>query len=223
MRRNRTFRKFEDWHAHDVEQKLGISPRMHWEAVDAWLAQAEDWPPEHEHFLERLHRNLYDSHDSWNESELQLQFIGPLLALVDLKGPGFASFSQRKLSAQLGEHHVEGCVDWITASGTYEPITPYFFLHEYKRQTGTEASPLGQLLISMLAAATLNADGKPIYGCYVLGRYWSFVLLDGQQYGFSQGFDALDRGELGRIWHTLRRTRELIVQRVAEELNLKQP
>ncbi len=217
MRRKRTFRKFEDWHAHDVEQKLGIRPRMHWEAVEAWLARADDWPPEHEVYLERLHRNLFAFHANWNEQELQLQFIGPLLALIQLNGSGFASFSQRKLSARVGEYFVEGYVDWMTASGSYEPITPYFFLHEYKRQKGFEADPLGQLLISMVAAATLNADGKPIYGCYVLGRYWSFVLLEGQEYGFSQGFDALDRGELGRIWHTLRRTRELIAQRVAEE------
>jgi hypothetical protein len=217
MRRNRTFRKFEDWHAHDVEQKLGIRPQKEWEAMSDLVSEESDWPAEHDNLLQRLQNNLYESHENWNESELQLQFIGPLLSLVELKGPGFASFSQRKLVAQLGDYRVEGYVDWMTASGTYEPIKPYFFIHEYKRQMGAETSPLGQLLIAMLAAATLNADGKPIYGCYVLGRYWSFVLLQGQHYGVSQGFDALDRGELGRIWHTLRRTRELIVQRVAEE------
>ena len=134
-----------------------------------------------------------------------------------LNGEGFSMFAQRPLAAEVGGYKVRGHVDWMTASGSYEPYKPYFFLHEYKRQKASEADPLGQLLISMIAAQTLNDDGLPVYGSFVIGRSWSFVLMHGKEYSFSQAFDSLDEGELGRIWHTLHRTRELIVQRVAAE------
>jgi hypothetical protein len=54
----------------------------------------------------------------------------------------------------------------MLASGSYEPESPYFFIHEYKRMKQSEADPLGQLLIAMIAARTINADEKPIYGCH---------------------------------------------------------
>ena len=87
-------------------------------------------------------------------------------------------------------------------------------MHEYKRSQGTEADPLGQLLIAMVAAQRLNADGQPLYGCYVIGKFWHFVLLEGQTYSVSQGYDATDAGELRIIWSVLVHTKQLIEERV---------
>ena len=65
-----------------------------------------------------------------------------------------------------------------------------------------------------VAAQRLNADGQPLYGCYVVGSYWRFVLLEGQTYSVSQGYDASDAGELRIIWSALMNTKQLIEERV---------
>jgi hypothetical protein len=90
-------------------------------------------------------------------------------------------------------------------------VSPYFFLHEYKRFKGSEANPLGQVLSAMLAAQTLNhtAD-QPIYGCFVYGRAWTFVLLQGQTYAAGQAYDAADPEEIVKIWSILQDTKRRI-------------
>jgi hypothetical protein len=102
----------------------------------------------------------------------------------------------------------------MVATGTYEPEQPYFFLHEYKRYKGSEADPLGQLLIAMIAAQHLNEEGLPLYGCFVAGETWRFVLLEGKEYGVSKGYDATNEQELHIIWNILQHTKQIIEERV---------
>ena len=70
----------------------------------------------------------------------------------------------------------------ITATGKRVPKHPYFFIHEYKKELESSSDPLGQLMIAMVAAQHLNQDGNPLYGAYVVGRSWNFVILDGKEY-----------------------------------------
>ena len=44
----------------------------------------------------------------------------------------------------------------------------------------------------MVAAQARNAHGKPIYGCYVMGRFWHFVVLHEKEYSVSDAFKATD-------------------------------
>jgi hypothetical protein len=88
----------------------------------------------------------------------------------------------------------------MVASGQYEPESPYFFIHEYKKTKGTDADPEGQLLITMLAARTLSETTEPLYGCFVLSKFWHFVYLEGNEYCVSEGFDATGERELTIIY-----------------------
>ena len=68
-------------------------------------------------------------------------------------------------------------------------------MHEYKREVEATGDPLGQLLIAMVGAQRGNAQRQnteafPLYGCYVLGRNWFFVILEDQQYAVSRAYDA---------------------------------
>ena len=81
-------------------------------------------------------------------------------------------------------------MDFVVAVGKSKPIQPFFFLHEYKRTRGRDNDPLAQLLVEMLVARELNDHSYPLYGCYVQGRNWFFVVLDGQKYSESIAFDA---------------------------------
>ncbi len=153
--------------------------------------------------------------NDWNESDLRINFIGPLLFFVDFRGEGFMGFNDRPLSAEIGDYRIYGYADWLVArkSLTNTPLEPYFFIHEYKKFRATESDPLGQLLAAMLVAQTLNNDEQTVYGCYIVSNFWHFVLLERKIYAVSQGFDATDKDELGRIWSILVETKRRIGER----------
>jgi hypothetical protein len=62
-------------------------------------------------------------------------------------------------------------------------------LHEYKPEIGGN-DPKGQLLAAMLTCEYLNDKKFPIYGCYVVGKFWYFVVLDGNDYDVSHAYDT---------------------------------
>ncbi|MEM9847971.1 MAG: hypothetical protein AAF847_08775 [Bacteroidota bacterium] len=85
---------------------------------------------------------------------------------------------------------LKGRVDLILADGDYEPHAPFFFIHEYKKEKGTADDVIAQLLSAMLVAQELNEDEQSLYGCYVIGRLWFFVVLEGKTYSISSGHIA---------------------------------
>jgi hypothetical protein len=210
---------FSDWRTVDVEwafelKRVDVLPTLH-----AWIdGPLLDCPQGLEGVFEQLRLRLRRMEYSWNEYETMAGFIAPLLSLVSFPGAYHNLFHQRSLTLRDNGHKAEGSVDGLVAFGIDKPEVPFFFLHEYKRSQGTEADPLGQLLIVMVAAQRLNADGQPLYGCYVIGKFWHFVLLEGQTYSVSQGYDATDAGELRIIWSVLMHTKQLIEERVRQIL-----
>jgi hypothetical protein len=44
----------------------------------------------------------------------------------------------------------------------------------------------------MLAAQYSNDNGKPILGCYIIGRAWYFMALVGNEYAISKDFSCVD-------------------------------
>jgi hypothetical protein len=218
MAKQKNFHTFEQWHEFDIRERFSITPNPDSEALGLWTAVHGEINPAWLSFVESLRTELLDFYNSWNEQELFGKFIAPIFNTVGWRTSHTNLFHNRPLRAEIKGYKVHGMVDGMVASGSYEPIKPYFFLHEYKRMKQAEADPLGQLLIAMLAARELNRDGKPLYGCYIIGRYWTFVLLEGDTYAQTQGYDATDKEELKTIWLILDKTKQIIIRRVAEEL-----
>jgi hypothetical protein len=52
----------------------------------------------------------------------------------------------------------------------------------------------------------------------VIGTYWRFVLLEGDTYCQSQGYDASDEGEIQIIWSILHQTKLYVEERVMQSL-----
>jgi hypothetical protein len=218
MKKIKSFRKFKDWDALDIEILLGIPQVQHLALLSDWIANQNINAIEPHALLASLREELIRYYRAWNEAELQCRFIGPLLHSIHLHGKYYNNFFERKLKAEIATYRVEGIVDFMVASGTYEPEQPYFFLHEYKRFKGTEADPLGQLLIAMIAAQQYNSDGLPVYGCFVAGETWRFVILVGKEYATSQAYDATNEQELRIIWSILNHTKMIIEERVEAHL-----
>jgi hypothetical protein len=213
MKKNKTFKHFHDWKADDIHLLLGIKPNIKpTPALLHWIQYQADAPPTD--WLEPLRIQLFFRVHEWNEEELVFFFISPLITRIGFSGEGYQGFLGRKMTFQFGDLKSDGQPDFVVASGTYEPEQPYFFLHEYKRYKGTEADPLGQLLIAMIAAQNDNNNGLPIYGCFVAGATWTFVLVEGNQYSTSQSYDAKDENELIIIWNILHHTKIIIEDRV---------
>ncbi len=142
--------------------------------------------------IEELRRQLLESVESWNEDELKFMFISPFIKLVNFFSPKYKVFTQRKLSVSYenGTKITSGNVEFMIAKGIQTPKKPFFFLHEYKPEKRRDNDPLGQLLIGMVAAQVQNADGETLYGCYVSGRSWFFVVLEDKEYAVSNSYNA---------------------------------
>lgn len=194
-------KNFEQWLAEDVERSFGIErirPQEHI-GMQVWL-EAQNHNAELSSNVKRLQNLLADNVDIWNEDELKIMFIGPLLIEADFNNyPHYKVFSQRKVTLKTEQGEASGKVEWMVAQGKQIPRHPFFFLHEYKSEKASGNDPLGQLLIAMVYAQKENADNLPIHGVYVLGRFWFFVLLEDKTYSVSPAFDATKVEDLAAI------------------------
>ena len=184
-------RNFENWDTQDLEIEFGLIQLRQMPLLEDWLKSTTTLTENETNLVEYLRNKLLDNADFWNEDELKLQFIAPLLLVVNFDMPNIKVFSQRPLSATINGIEIGGRVDFMLAKGKQKPIQPYFFIHEYKQESKKGSSdPKGQLLSELLTAYHRNDSKFPLYGCYVVGRSWFFVILDGQNYAVTYAFDA---------------------------------
>jgi hypothetical protein len=79
----------------------------------------------------------------------------------------------------------------MLAKGRQIPEVPLFFIQEYKPESGPNGDPIGQLLVEMVTCQTLNDSfDEPLYGCYIIGRNWHFMVLQGNEYAVSNAYNA---------------------------------
>jgi hypothetical protein len=186
--------KFSKWMMDDVEQEFGIRKHKTLPALQTWLNANTPISAAHKEMLLELRELLREYANDWNEEELKMKFISFIIRLADLDGETYHTFLERELRAEVqGVHSVikaSGTVDLMLASGVRAPRKPFFSFHEYKKERNSANDPQAQLLVSLLAAQAINDDGLPLYGCYVVGRNWFFLALDGKEYDVSLAYDA---------------------------------
>jgi hypothetical protein len=185
--------------------------------LENWLQQAtrvELSPFEHQFCLE-LQSLLQANIDSWHEQELSLHFIGPMFGIVKFTDLyRYNLFAQRHIEAMYKETLLSGEPDGLIASGYYEPEIPYFAFSEYKRQRDPTGDPAGQALAAMLVGQVLNRQQQPVYGCYVMGSDWNFMVLEGVHYTVSRDLSGLS-AEVFDILRMLKALKTLIIDLTA--------
>ncbi len=158
--------------------------------------------------------------DGWNEEELKMHFISPIFSVANTNIPNVCkTFFERPLSGVIGNYELNVVTDCMIASfdGAGLPVTPYFFLQEFKQsQRFGKTDPQGQMLVAMLLAQQINQNSKqnadrPLYGCYVIERNWFFTTLIGSTYCVSQQYNSTKKEDLLQIIFILRKLKELIV------------
>ncbi len=153
---------------------------------------------------------LHNKVDDWFETELAEHFIGPVVSLVDFNTDKFSSFADRPLKAEFEDVILNGNPDLMVCTGMRTPRQPYFCFHEYKKSIEDQGDPKGQLLAAMLAAQSVNQNKIPVYGIYVMGKIWHFVVLKEKEYSITEGHNAL-KLELFEIFQLLKRLKEIII------------
>ncbi len=203
-------RNFENWETQDLEIAFDLEQLEVMDLLENWLQSTTELSISEDETVKKLKKALKNNADFWNEDELKLQFIAPLLLIVDYTMPNYKIFSQRSISATINNIEIGGKVDLVLAKGKQKPMKPYFFIHEYKQETKKGSSdPKGQLLSAMLVAEAKNEGKMPVYGCYVVGRSWFFVILNGKEYAVSNAYNASD-DDIYTVVAILRKIKEYI-------------
>jgi hypothetical protein len=161
--------------------------------------------------LDEVSEKLLKNSDSWNEEELKMQYISMLIFLARFSDK-MRTYYDREIEADVASVYIKCKADMMLSKGVGEVIqTPYFFLHEYKREKKYTGDPIGQMLAGMLIAQEKNKNDKPIYGCYVQGRFWFFSVLEGKKYVISQPLNAEIRVDAEKIIFVLRKLNQTIL------------
>ena len=147
---------FSEWTAEDLENTFDLELVKKHPVLKDWIEVELESLTEHEQYLlAHLQERLGERIEEWNEADLREFFIGPLIDLVDLYLKKFRYFAERKLSGVVGNYQLSGDVDALVASGRGKPKAPYFCFYEYK-QEAPYRHPLGQVLVAMLVAQSIN-------------------------------------------------------------------
>lgn len=187
------------------------------ESLNQWLIANYELDDFEHKTLDRAIERYFDLAASWNEEELKMHFISPIISIAN---PNIADvckiYFERPLSGILQGFQLNLITDCMIAQPKLagDPDKPYFFLQEFKQsQRFGRTDPEGQMLAAMLLAQEINQDGKTLYGCFVIERQWFFSTLNGLDYCVSRQFDATRKNELHQIVSILRNLKELILNR----------
>ncbi|HAO50367.1 MAG TPA: hypothetical protein DCR35_14340 [Runella sp.] len=181
-----------------LEKNFGLRQVNQLDALDTWLngATAQELTQAETLTLPIFQQLLTTNVTSWNEQDLSLHFIGPIFSLVNFTEPyRFNLFAERRISSVLTTEQGQnillfGKPDEMIASGFRDPEAPFFCFQEFKRERDPNGDPLAQTLAAMLVGQAINNHQQPMYGCYVLGRDWYFLVLQEKSYCISRGYDA---------------------------------
>lgn len=128
-----------------------------------------------------------------------------------MEGERFTSFFDKKLEGKVGSYNLSVRADFVIAKGMLDFMQrPYFHFQEYKPDKNPTGDPMAQLLEAFLIAQSLNKDGKPLYGCEVVGSVWRFVVMEGQNYCVSHNFDSGNKEDLLQIIAILRKFKYIL-------------
>lgn len=229
---------FRNWTRRDLQKYLGVNRSKNFQLLQDWFDMEIVLTQEEIDFLEELRDYIEEPIDLWNEAELRENFISELTRKVKFRDRKkmIANFAERYFSVSVEKGPIiaklHGYVDWMVARGIGKPERPYFFIHEYKPAEGQTNDGKGQLLAAMYTVRHLHQKtfhqtlfeqythyyrDMPIYGIYVIGRYWYFVVLQGDTYEFSEGHISTKKEDLQTIFKLLKAQKQLIFSRLEKQ------
>lgn len=184
-------RTFSQWTLQELQDSFKMTRHTTLPSLTRWLEMQSPIEDAHRETLTKLQERVSRNSAYWSEEELKFFLIAPLINMADYHDP-VHFFGGRTLAAQVDDFQLSGIVDGMLADGDYAPKKPYFCLHEYKpEESSRKDDPAAQVLAAMLVASELNeGENEPVYGAYVLGRLWFFLVLEGRDYAISKDYST---------------------------------
>jgi hypothetical protein len=201
---------FREWTLDKIDEAFGLEQVASLPILKEWLAYKHEVTDFERQYLLDLQDTFLLGGDDWNEVELENKFISPLIVFSKMDNRKFAYFLERELKATVNDYELSGKVDGMIASGFRNPKKPFFCMNEYKRESDPSGDPKGQALIAMLVAQQLNEiNHQPVYGSYIVGKLWRFIVLQDKQYAFSKSLTA-DGDDIFDIYRIIKGLRHQI-------------
>lgn len=168
-------------------------------------------------FLEELIADNYFLIDSYNEEELKVKFISPILNKVkftDIEHE-IRDFYEEKISYATDKFVLAGTTDFMVSKGLEYAKKPYFFIQEFKKSIRND-DPRPQLLAELISAIELNGF-TVMKGAFIVGQNWNFVILektapDKYRYFISHTLNATDIRNLQQIYQNLHYVKSEIIE-----------
>jgi hypothetical protein len=168
--------------------------------------------------FEEVYQDGFENMSFWSEEDVKMYFICNILRLSGLMNKdnkGYVGLFEKKLSGVVNKTSLSVRADFVVAKG-FKNITTenYFHFQGYKPQLSPTGEPMAQLLEAFLIGQVKNKKDMPLYGCEVVGKIWTFVVMEGQNYCVSEAFDATSREDLLKIIAILRKFKEILETRL---------
>jgi len=188
------------------------------QALEDWVSNLPKLTETEKSTARLYQKRLIKNINNWNEQELSLGFIGPIINIIDFKvSYKLNFFAQRPLVGTVDNYELIGKPDGILAGGNFEPEAPYFSFQEYKKDVNSSGDPAGQNLAAMLVGQQQNENKEIMYGCYIVGRLWYFMVLEGKEYAISKSYSADDDEDVFKIVKVLKALRTILFKRLGIE------
>jgi hypothetical protein len=200
---------FKDWDLDQLDKAFGLKQIWECNLLELWENNSSEINEIEKVILLNLQKPLKWGGRAWNEVELENKFISPLIMLTNIDDGTIGYFLERPLSGIVGDYELSGIVDGMIATGLRNPHIPYFCLHEYKRSIENQGTPDAQVLAAMLVAREQNQNKLPIYGLFVVGLDWYFMVLKDNEYCISRTFIA-DNDDIFTIFKMIKSLKQII-------------
>ena len=196
----------------DLEKIVAIEKKYDENKFDKWFSFKYDLSNSEEIFFQKLITENRLTLSAYNEEQLKMKFIGPLLYKVSYFFDDIKDWYEYSLTATVNGTVLKGKTDFMLARGFKKPKKPFFFIQEFKQDKNL-IDPEDQLLAELIAAMQIN-NSKIMQGAFIQGERWNFLILEkleagNYEYFVSEGFDCLKIKDLKQIYINLQAVKKL--------------
>jgi hypothetical protein len=214
--------KFDEVSLDDLEKNLNIERVFGNKSVfTKWFMSSNNSliiSEKEKEFLENLLKEEEEFLEIYNEEDLKVKFITPILNKVQFKvlDKKVRDFYHEELKYEDNNLILTGKCDFFIASGLVYPKNPYFFIQKFSKKN--DSNPLPSLLAEMLTALFINKnESSEIKGAYIIGSIWNFVILQKTtenefKYYISHNFDSTKLEDLQAIYKNLKSIKKEVIE-----------
>ncbi len=215
-------KSFSQWTIGEVKETFGLMMEHKGKGLEDLLHNTCEITDAERLELNYRRERLIDKAGVWNEIELEVFFLVPILDLLKMDIAQIETFVEKSYGAKVDNFYLSGEMDWVLANGYEKPKAPFFCIKEFKKAKSSSNDPEGQLAAGMLAAQALNSiyypENPPVYGAYIMGREWIFAKLQGRNFIQSLPFMLTDEAMLMNMFSCLKQLKTLILLQKEKEI-----